>query len=72
VASVLARWFDDIIKDEKIKPTLDGKYIFDVKRRALEKNTANGKVTATLRKHLKKYGYSLSLRKSSVIITKFR
>jgi len=71
VASVLARWFSDIILAKRIVPDLKDNYVFSVRYTDLLENTVNG-ITQQLRKALKDYGYKLRKSGNLVLVTKFR
>ena len=72
IASVLAKWFDQIIRARRLIPNLKGHYIFAVLRTEFIKNTNKEYITKELKKALKDYGYKISLQRSEVLITKFR
>jgi len=72
IASVLAKWFDTIIKYRKIVPNDKEEYTFAVLRSHFEKNTGRAYISGSLRNAMKDYGYRLRLQGSEIVITKFR
>ena len=73
IASVLAKWFDQIIRARRIIPNLKGHYVFGVLRSMFDRNTGGRSPSnQALKKALKEYGYKIKPQKSEVIITKYR
>lgn len=72
IASVLAKWFEQIIRSRRIVPNMNGEYVFAVLRSEFERNTNRDSTSNELRKALGNYGYKIRINRSEVIITKFR
>lgn len=72
IASVLARWFDIIIRERNVIPNLKDEYVFVVLRSQFERNCGKSGADNLLRKALKDYGYKIKLRRSEVIVIKYR
>lgn len=72
IASVLATWFDQIIRGRMIVPNLKGEYVFTVLRSEFERNSGKRSASRSLRKALDGYGYKIRIDRTEIIITKFR
>ena len=58
-AGLLAKAFDNYIRDFKVKPTIDGMFIFTIRLADLLNFTTMKNITRSLRNNLKNYGYTL-------------
>ena len=72
LASVLAKWFDTIIRARRIIPTLKNEYIFSILKSEFEYNIGKSNIPEGIRNALKNYGYKLRIQGAEVIITKYR
>ena len=72
VASVLAKWFDQIIRARRLIPNNNDEYVFAVLRSEFEKNTMRNNISKELKNALRDYGYKIKLNRSEVVIIKYR
>jgi len=72
LASVLAKWFDAIIRARRIIPTLNNEYVFSVLKSQFERNSGKSNLTKSLKNAMDNYGYKLKMRGAEVIVIKYR
>jgi len=73
IAAELAKWFDKIIDERKIRPNVKGEYIFALLRSDFERFLGDRNFTNYLRIKLLSYGYSLRRyqQRAEVTVIKF-
>ena len=71
VCAKLAKWFDEEIKERKIRPNIKGDQVFSMLRSDFHRLTGLSKMTPYFRGMLRQYGFKLRLYIKEVQIIKF-